>query len=77
MARQPPQIPMPNPPDIQDREEASSDVSSDTVPPNGETDEQGTAREKKNRARQARRNYAQHCREEWQWYQLDCRDIER
>ena len=51
MAGQPPQIPMPNPLDIQDGEEALSDISLDTVPPNGETDEQRTAREKKNRAR--------------------------
>ena len=51
MARQPPQIPMPNPPDIQDGEKTLSDISPDTAPPNGETDEQKTARERKNRAR--------------------------
>ena len=39
---------MRNPLDIQDGEEALSDISSDTVPPNGETDEQKTARERKN-----------------------------
>lgn len=50
MARQPPQIPIPNPPDIQDGEEALSDISSDTTPPNGETDDQKMARERKNRA---------------------------
>jgi len=50
MARQPPQIPMPNPLDIQDGEEPLSDISPDTTPPNGETDEQKTARERKNRA---------------------------
>ena len=50
MAGQPPQIPMPNPPDIQDGEETLSDISLDTVPPNEETDEQKTARERKNRA---------------------------
>ena len=65
MAGQPPQIPMPNPPDIQDGEEALSDISPDTTPPNGETNEQRMAREKKNKARQARRNRAQHCKEEW------------
>jgi len=59
---------MPNPPDIRDGEEALSDISPDIVPPNGETDEQKTAREKKNRARQAQRNCAQHRKEEWQWY---------
>ena len=49
MARQTPQIPIPNPPDIQDGEEALSDISPDTAPPNGETDEQKTAREKENK----------------------------
>ena len=39
MVGQPPQIPMPNPPNIQDGEEALSDISPDTAPPNGETDE--------------------------------------
>ncbi|CAD6253813.1 unnamed protein product [Miscanthus lutarioriparius] len=29
------------------------------------------------RARQAWHNHAQHRKEEWQWYQLACRDIER
>ena len=51
MVGQPPHIPMPNPPDIQDGEEALSDISSDKAPPNGETNEQKTARERKNRAR--------------------------
>ena len=39
MARQPPQIPMPNPLDIQGEEETMFDISTDTAPPNGETDE--------------------------------------
>ncbi|CAD6340257.1 unnamed protein product [Miscanthus lutarioriparius] len=77
MAGQPPQIPMPNPPDIQDGDEALSDISPDTVPPNGETNEQKTAREKKNNAQQAWCNRAQHPKEEWQWYQSACRDVER
>ena len=51
MARQPPQIPMPNPPDIQDGEETLFDISPDTAPPNGEMDEQKMARERKNRTR--------------------------
>jgi len=51
IAGQPPHIPMPNPPDIQDGEETLSDISPDTAPPNGETDEQKMARERKNRAR--------------------------
>ena len=72
MARQPPQIPMPNPLDIQDGEEPLSDISPDTTPPNGETNEQKAAKEKKNRARQARRNHAQHHKEKWQRYQLAC-----
>ena len=65
MAGQPPQIPMPNPLDIQDGEETLSDISPDTAPRNVETDEQKTARKRKNRARQARRNRAQHHKEEW------------
>ena len=77
MAGQPPQIPMPTPLDIQDGEEALSDNSPDTAPPNGEIDEQRTAREKKNKARQIRRNCAQHRREEWERYQSACRDIKR
>jgi len=56
---------MPTPLDIQDGEEALSDISPDIAPPNGETDEQRTAREKKNKARQIRRNRAQHRRKEW------------
>jgi len=40
-------------------------------------DEQNMARKRKNRARQARRNRTQHCRDEWQWYQSAYRDIER
>ena len=51
MAGQPPQIPMPNPLDIQDGEETLSDISPNTAPPNGETDEQKMARERKNIAR--------------------------
>ena len=47
---QPPQIPMPNPLDIQDGEKTLSDISPYTTPPNGETDEQKMARERKNRA---------------------------
>ena len=77
MAGQPPQIPMPNPPDIQDGEEALSDISSDTAPPNGKTDEQKTTRERKSRAQQARRNHAQHYKEEWQQHQSACRDVEQ
>ena len=50
MAGQPPQIPMPNPLDIQDGEEALSDISPDTTPPNGEMVEQKRSRERKNRA---------------------------
>ena len=68
---------MPNRLDIQDGKEALFDISPDTAPPNGETDEQKTARERKNRAQQAQRNHTQHRKEEWQWYQLACRDIER
>ena len=47
---QPPQIPMPNPLDIQGEEETLFDISLDTAPPNGETDEQKMARERRNRA---------------------------
>ena len=65
MAGQPPQIPMPNPPDIQDGEEALSDISPDTAPRNVETDEQKTARKRKNRAQQAQCNHTQHYKEEW------------
>ena len=39
---------MPNPLDIQGGEETLSDIVPDTAPPNGETDEQKTARERKN-----------------------------
>ena len=53
------------------------DISLDTAPPNEETNEQKTAREKKNKAQQARRNYAQHRKEEWQQYQSACRDVEQ
>ena len=56
MASQPPQIPMPQAPDIQEGEETMSNISPDTLAPNGEVDEQKTAREKKNKVRQARRN---------------------
>ena len=68
---------MPNPLDIQDGEETLSDISPDIVPPNRETDEQKTARERKKRASHAQRNYAQHYREEWQRYQSACQDVER
>ena len=68
---------MPNPPDIQDGEETLSGISPDTVPSNGEIDEQKTAREKKNIALQARRNSAQHFKEECQRYQSACRDVEQ
>ena len=51
MAGQPSQIPMAYPLDIQDGEEALFDISPDTAPPNRETDEQRTDREKKNKAR--------------------------
>ena len=77
MARQPPQIPMPNPPNFQDGEETLSDISPDIAPPNGETNEQMTARERKNRARQVQRNRAQQCKEEWQRYYSACRDVGR
>jgi len=50
MAGQPPQIPMPNPPYIQDGEEALSDISPNTAPPNKEMDEQKMSRERRNRA---------------------------
>ena len=65
MAGQPPQIPMPNPLDIQYREETLFDISLDTAPPNGEIDEQKTARKRKNRAQQAQCNHTQHYKEEW------------
>jgi len=39
IAGQPPQIPIPNPPDIQDGEEALSDISPNIAPPNRETNE--------------------------------------
>ena len=51
MPGQPPQIPMPNPPDIQDGEETLSDISSNTMPPDRETNEQKMATERKDRAR--------------------------
>jgi hypothetical protein len=52
MAGQPPQIPMPNPPDIEDGEETESNNSLDAPAPNRETDKQRIARERKNKARQ-------------------------
>ena len=51
MAGQPPHIPMPQALDIQDGEETLSDISPDTLAPNGETDEQRTARERKSKVR--------------------------
>jgi hypothetical protein len=39
MAEQPPHIPMPNPPDIQDGEETESNISPDAPAPNREMDE--------------------------------------
>ena len=39
MVGQPPHIPMPQAPDIQDGEETLSNISPDTPAPNGETDE--------------------------------------
>ena len=58
MAVQPPHIPMSQALDIQEGEETLSNISPSTPAPNGETDEQKMAREKKNKARQARRNQA-------------------
>jgi hypothetical protein len=77
MARQPPQIPMPNPPDIKDGEETESNISLDALAPNEETDEQRMARERKNKARQVRCNRACHRKEEWERYEAACRDIEQ
>ena len=51
MVGQPPHIPMPQAPDIQDGEETLSDISPDALPPNGKTDKQKAARERKNKAR--------------------------
>jgi hypothetical protein len=77
MAGQPPQIPMPNPPDTQDGKETLSNISSDTLAPNGETDEQKAARERKNKAQQPRRNRARHCKEEWERYEAAYCDVEQ
>jgi len=43
MAGHPPEIPMPQAPDIQDREKTLSNISPDTPAPAGETDEQKEA----------------------------------
>jgi hypothetical protein len=50
MAGHPPHIPMPQALDIQDGEETLSNISPDTPAPNGETNKQKIARERKNRA---------------------------
>ena len=50
MVGHPPYIPMPQALDIQDGEETLSNISPDAPAPNKETDEQKTAREKKNKA---------------------------
>ena len=50
MADDPPQFPMPQALDIQDEEETLSNISPDPPAPDGETDEQKVARERKNRA---------------------------
>jgi hypothetical protein len=50
MAGHPPEIPMPQAPDIQDGEETLSNISPDPPAPAKETDEQKAARERKNRA---------------------------
>ena len=53
MAGHPPQIPMPQAPDIQDGEETLSNISLDPLASDGETGKQKAVRERKNRARQA------------------------
>jgi len=65
MLRQPPQIPMPQAPDVQPDDETLSNISADTPAPANETDAQKTARERKNQQRQAHCNCAQHRKEEW------------
>lgn len=50
MVGHPPHIPMPQAPDTEDGDETLSDISLDALPPNGETDEQKEARERKNKA---------------------------
>jgi hypothetical protein len=77
MAGKPPQIPMLNPPDIQDREEIESNISPDAPALNRETDEQRIARERKNKARQVLCNRARHRKEEWEWYEVACPGIEQ
>jgi hypothetical protein len=59
---------MPQALDIQDKEETLSNITPNPLAPVGETNEQKAARERKNRARQAQCNCAQHHREEWEWY---------
>jgi hypothetical protein len=77
MAGHPPQIPMPHALDIQDGEETLCKISPDPAALDGETDEQKAARQRKNRARQARRNRTQHRKEEWERYQVACHEVER
>jgi len=77
MAGKPPQILMPNPLDIQEGEETLYNIFPDTLAPNGEIDEQKVARERKNKARQARHNRTLHRNEEWEWYEIACRDVEQ
>ena len=76
MVGQPPHIPMPQAPDIQDGEETLSNISLDTPTTNGEMDEQKMARERKNKARQDQHNHTQHHKEEWEWYQSAYQDVE-
>jgi hypothetical protein len=68
---------MPNPLDIQDGEETESNISPNALPPNGETDEQRMARERKNKARQVQRKRARHRKKEWERYEASCRDVEQ
>jgi hypothetical protein len=63
---------MPNPPDIQEGEETLSNISLDTPAPNGETDEQKAARERKNKAWQGRCNRTCLRKEEWERYEVAC-----
>ena len=68
MAGHQPQIPKPQAPNIQDRGETLSNISLDPPALDGETDKQKAATERKNRARQAHCNHAQHHKEEWERY---------
>jgi hypothetical protein len=54
-----------------------SNISPDPLAPDGETYEQKAARERKNIAWQARHNHAQHRKEEWEWYQAACREVQQ